>query len=88
MVGFTRSLARELGDFGIRVNAIAPGFMLSGENETNISEERKQANIQLRMLKRAEVPEDVVGTFVFLASDDSDFVTGQTIVVDGGGSVH
>lgn len=88
MVGFTRSLARELGDFGIRVNAIAPGFTLSGENETNISEERKQANIQLRMLKRAEVPEDVVGTFVFLASDDSDFVTGQTIVVDGGGSVH
>jgi len=88
VVGFTRSLARELGDFGIRVNAIAPGFTLSGENETNISEERKQANIQLRMLKRAEVPEDVVGTFVFLASDDSDFVTGQTIVVDGGGSVH
>jgi len=88
VVGFTRSLARELGDFGIRVNAIAPGFTLSGENEKNISEERKAANIRSRMLQRAQVPEDLVGTVVFLASDDSDFMTGQTIVVDGGASVH
>jgi NAD(P)-dependent dehydrogenase (short-subunit alcohol dehydrogenase family) len=88
VVGFTRLLARELGDFGIRVNAIAPGFTLSGENEKNISAERKQTNIELRMLKRAEVPNDLVGTFVFLASDDSDFITGQTLLVDGGGNVH
>ena len=88
VVGFTRSLARELGDFGIRVNAIAPGFTLSGENEKNISEEAKAANIRIRMLQRAEVPEDIVGTLVFLASDDSDFVTGQTIAVDGGSIVH
>jgi NAD(P)-dependent dehydrogenase (short-subunit alcohol dehydrogenase family) len=88
VVGFTRSLARELGEFGIRVNAISPGFTLSGENEKNISEERKQENVRMRMLKRAEVPEDIVGTLIFLASDDSDFVTGQTILVDGGSSVH
>ena len=88
VVGFTRSLARELGEHGIRVNAISPGFTLSGDNEANASEESKEANIQARMLRRAEVPADLVGTLVFLASDDSDFITAQTILVDGGGSVH
>src|SRR5882762_8825880 len=73
---------------GIRVNALAPGFTLSGENEKNISEERKRFNLESRMLKRAEVPEDLVGTLVYLVSDDSAFMSGQTLLVDGGGSVH
>ena len=88
VVGFTRSLARELGDFGIRVNAVAPGFTLSGENEKHMPEEGKAANVRMRMLKRAQVPDDIVGTIVFLASDASDFITGQTIAVDGGSIVH
>src|SRR5438128_224065 len=46
------------------------------------------ANVEARMLKRAQMPEDLVGTLVFLASDDSDFMSGQTMLVDGGGSVH
>jgi len=88
VVGFTRSLARELGEFGIRVNAVAPGLTMSGQNEATTDEDVRQFNIRSRMLQRTEVPEDIVGTVVFLASDGSDFITGQTILVDGGSSVH
>ncbi len=88
VVGFTRSLARELGDFGIRVNAIAPGFTESGVNMQNIIPELAEAQVKARMLKRAQKPEDLVGTLIFLASDDSDFITGQTLLVDGGSGVH
>lgn len=88
VVGFTRSLARELGEFGIRVNAVAPGLTMSGQNEATTDEEVRQFNIRARMLQRTEVPEDIVGTVVFLCSDDSDFITGQTILVDGGSAVH
>jgi NAD(P)-dependent dehydrogenase (short-subunit alcohol dehydrogenase family) len=88
VVGFTRSLGRELGQYGIRVNAIAPGFTESGENMKNIPPEHAKAQADARMIKRTERPEDLVGTLIFLASDDSDFMSGQTILVDGGGSVH
>lgn len=88
VIGFTRALARELGDSGVRVNAIAPGLTMSGENEKTTPEDRKQEVIRKRMLKRSQIPDDLVGTMVFLASDDSDFITGQTIVVDGGTVCH
>lgn len=90
IVGFTRSLAREVGAAGIRVNAIAPGY-----TETDILKENPQdpaefaqAILASRCVKRPETPEDITGTLVYLASDDSDFVTGQTIVVDGGTAMN
>ncbi len=90
VVGLTRGLARMVGEYNIRVNAIAPG----GTNSDTLLAARAASGqdaeaadrmwATVRSLKRAEVPEDLVGTVVFLASNDSAFITGQTIVVDGG----
>ena len=86
----TRAAARELGDFGIRVNSIAPGFTMSEQIESQ--REELQFNIDMnlagRAFKRDEMPEDLMGTMVFLASAESDFMTGQTILVDGGLVMH
>jgi len=87
IVSFTRALSRELGDQGIRVNTLAPGFTLSdtvmSENPGHVNTARKRA-VERRALKRDQYPEDLLGALVFLASADSDFITGQTIAVDGG----
>jgi NAD(P)-dependent dehydrogenase (short-subunit alcohol dehydrogenase family) len=89
IVGMTRALARELGDHGIRINALAPGLTLSevvkGRNDYGAL---RTANVASRSLKREEEPNDLVGALIFLASHDSDFMTGQTMVVDGGSAMH
>lgn len=86
VVGLTRALAREVGFDGISVNAVAPGFTESDALRGNLlaTRERSLSTINSRCFKRAEQPEDIVGTILFLASDESNFITGQTIVVDGG----
>lgn len=86
MLAFTRSLSRELGAYGIAVNSLSPGYILSDTglaNATHVEEERVPVR-NSRAFKRDGYPEDLLGTLVFLASSDSDFVTGQSIVVDGG----
>jgi NAD(P)-dependent dehydrogenase (short-subunit alcohol dehydrogenase family) len=88
-VALTRSLAREVGDAGICVNTIAPGY-----TETDYLHEHPQdppevtkAVIGSRCFKRPETPDDLTGAIVFLCSDESDFITGQTILVDGGSAM-
>ena len=87
VTAFTRAASRELGEFNICVNNLAPGFTLSdtviNENPGHL-EHSRQPSIARRALKRDEYPEDLLGALVFLASRDSDFITGQTIAVDGG----
>lgn len=84
VVGFTRTLAREVGEDNINVNAIAPGSTLSEENPTAEILKMRQARLGDRALKRVQVPQDLVGTVLFLSSPLSDFMTGQTVAVDGG----
>jgi 3-oxoacyl-[acyl-carrier protein] reductase len=88
VIGFTRSLARELGAYNINVNAVAPGLTLSMEEVDEGRAAMNQQRLQARALQRTELPADLVGTIVFLCSSDSDFMTGQTLVVDGGAQMH
>jgi 3-oxoacyl-[acyl-carrier protein] reductase len=87
VVGFTRAVARDAGDYNINVNAIAPGSTLSEEPGPEAIAKR-QGEVTSRALKRIQNPADLVGTAIFLASAESDFITGQTIVVDGGSAMH
>ncbi len=88
VVAFTRSLARELGDFKINVNAVAPGFTMTEAGKGMATKEMNEMVVGRRSLKREEQAEDLTGVITFLSSDESDFVTGQTIVVDGGVALH
>ena len=83
-IGFTRTLAREVGEDNINVNCLAPGNTLSEENPTEQMVKFRESSVNLRSLKRIQLPQDVVGAMLFLASPLSDFMTGQTMNVDGG----
>jgi NAD(P)-dependent dehydrogenase (short-subunit alcohol dehydrogenase family) len=86
VITMTRALARELGEFGIAVNALAPGLTLSDGvlKNPDIAAFQAAPVMQSRSFKREETPEDLEGALVFLASAESAFMTGQTVVVDGG----
>lgn len=89
IVALTRSLARELGPKSIRVNAIAPGLVMSEQVQDHADwKDSGAAIVGQRALKRESVPQDMVGVLLFLATDDSGFMTGQTMVVDGGIVMH
>ncbi len=83
VIGFTKTMAKELASRNITVNAIAPGYIQTRMTE-KLSDEAKQAFINLIPLKRAGEPEDVANVASFLASEDASYVTGQVICVDGG----
>lgn len=84
VLALTRFLARELGEYKINVNTIAPGFVTTDNTKRIFDGDERAALAEERCLKREETPDDLTGTVVFLASDDSDFITGQILVVDGG----
>ena len=88
VIGLTRCLARELGEYSITVNAIAPGLTISLDEVDVARDTQNQERLQARSIKRTELPQDVVGTAVFLCAAESDFIAGQTLVVDGGAQMH
>lgn len=90
IVAFTRALARELGQDSIHVNCVAPGFTMSEgvKAHPEVIEKLQDASVASRTIQRDQQPEDVVGAVVFLCTPAADFVTGQTMVIDGGQYFH
>jgi len=90
IVAFTRALAKELGQDSIHVNCVAPGFTMSDGVMANpeVIEKLRDASVAARTIQRDQVPEDVVGAVVFFCTPAADFVTGQTMVIDGGQFFH
>jgi len=91
--GFTRTLALELGPFGINVNAIAPGFIVSDMTDATARrvgvepEEYRKAAAERTPVRRVGYPEDIAAAAAFLCSDEASFITGQTLYVDGGAKI-
>jgi NAD(P)-dependent dehydrogenase (short-subunit alcohol dehydrogenase family) len=90
IVAFTRALAKELGKDGVRVNCVAPGFTMSEgvKQHPEVIEKLRDVSVAARTIQRDQVPEDVVGAVVYFAGPSAAFVTGQTIVIDGGQTFH
>jgi NAD(P)-dependent dehydrogenase (short-subunit alcohol dehydrogenase family) len=90
IVALTRALAKELGKDSIHVNCIAPGFTMSEGVKSNpkVVEALRDVSVAARTIQRDQVPEDVVGAVVFLCTPAADFITGQTMVIDGGQYFH
>jgi NAD(P)-dependent dehydrogenase (short-subunit alcohol dehydrogenase family) len=90
IVAFTRALAKELGKDGIRVNCVAPGFTMSQGvlDNPEVVEQLRDVSVAARTIQRDQEPEDVVGAVAYLAGPSASFVTGQTIVIDGGQTFH
>lgn len=88
VIGFTRALAREVGEHGITVNAVTPGMTQSETQVASSSGNYLAAQVAGRAIGRVQVPADLVGAVMFLATAASDFMTGQTINVDGGKAMH
>jgi NAD(P)-dependent dehydrogenase (short-subunit alcohol dehydrogenase family) len=84
----SRVLARELGEYGVRVNAITPGLTSSEMVQEIYPADMLAARAQSRVFRREQFPDDLVGTVVFLCSEASAFMTGQTLNVDGGAHFH
>jgi len=88
VIGFTRALARELGELGITVNAVTPGMTQSETQVQSSSANYLATRVAGRAIERVQVPDDLVGAVMFLSSAASDFMTGQTVNVDGGRAMH
>jgi NAD(P)-dependent dehydrogenase (short-subunit alcohol dehydrogenase family) len=90
IVAFTRALAKELGKDGVRVNCVAPGFTMSDgvKQHPDVIEKLRDVSVAARTIQRDQEPDDVAGAVVYLAGPSSSFVTGQTIVIDGGQYFH
>jgi NAD(P)-dependent dehydrogenase (short-subunit alcohol dehydrogenase family) len=90
IVAFTRAVAKELGKDAIHVNCVAPGFTMSDgvKEHPEVIEKLREVSVAARTIQRDQEPEDVVGAVVYLCSPAADFVTGQTIVIDGGQYFH
>jgi NAD(P)-dependent dehydrogenase (short-subunit alcohol dehydrogenase family) len=90
IVAFTRALAKELGKDNVLVNCVAPGFTMSAgvEAHPEVIQKLRDVSVSARTIQRDQLPQDVVGAVVFLCGPGSDFITGQSIVIDGGQTFH